>query len=523
MATGSSHAASASRSLRACRPGRGGAECSLGARVRLEGGGPAPLGARPSSGGEGEPRAVADQGGRQELQAQARSTGDLLAPIADQAGDGRPVLGPAVADECLGQGAAALQEVRRALVTPPGLGLADLLDEHPVQVRAEHLVVPERPLALVDGDGEQLAARELLEQQRAPPPVQQLVAQVARQANEDARVDEEAPQLVGQLGQDVAGEVVAQEPGARADAAEDPPPLVRRLAARREVEQLQAGRPALRPTREDGQLARRHRIAVEVAEQPLDLPRPEAEVVALDLEEVARDAQARQVEVRPDARRGEDPEPRRRVVDQPAEHRLRGRALERVQVVDDQRRRPAGPRLQRPGRILHVVPARRQAGQRGTEGGLEMAEHPDRVVVPRLRPVPGHGQPGRGGESGEERRLAGARRRDDEGQPVALNRRRELGFEALPRECLGGRDADLGGHDRGRGSTRRHRASGTLIVPLLWQRLAPWRCRRLDGKGSYGATLDPAGSSGSAPGWSQVGAVCGRERSWCVLVGADRG
>ena len=384
-----------------------------------------------------------------------------------------PILRPAVADECLGQGAAALQEARGALVSPARLRLADLLDQHPVEVRAEHLVIAIRPLALVDDHREQLSAGQFLEQEGAPPPIEQLVAQVAGEAHQDARVHEEATQVVGQLREDVAGEVVAQQTSAGANSAEDPASLVGRLAPCREVEQLQPGGPTLRAAGEDGKLARGHRVAVEVAEQPLHLPRAEAEVVALDLQEVAGHAQAREVEVRSDARRGEDPQPWRRVVHQPAEDRLGSGALERVQVVDHEGGRTTSPLLKRACRVLHVMPAGGQPRKSATERSLEVPEHSRRIVVPGFRPVPGHGQAGRAREAGEEGRLASARRRDDKRQPMPLHGGRELGLETLPREGLGRRDAHLRRDHRGRLGTRGRRALGTSVVPLLWQRQAP--------------------------------------------------
>ena len=48
-----------------------------------------------------------------------------------------------------------------------GLGFANFLDEHSVEVGAKHLVVAIRALALVDGHREELAPRKLLEEHRA--------------------------------------------------------------------------------------------------------------------------------------------------------------------------------------------------------------------------------------------------------------------------------------------------------------------------------------------------------------------
>ena len=132
----------------------------------------------------------------------------------------------------------------------------------------------------------------------AAAPAEELVAQRPRQPAQHARLDEELAELLGQVGQDVPGQVLADEPAAGPDRGEDPAPLVRGLAARREVEQLEAGRPALGPPGEDGQLVGRDGLAVVVPEQALHLPRPEPQVVRADLDEVAGDAQSAQVDRR---------------------------------------------------------------------------------------------------------------------------------------------------------------------------------------------------------------------------------
>jgi hypothetical protein len=448
-------------------------ERRLRSPIRLDRRRPATLGTRPPRGREGQPRAVTDERCGKQLESQARAAGDLFAPVADEARHGRPVLRPAVAHERLGQGTAPLEELGRPLVAPPGLGLTDLLDQHPVEVRAQDLVVSKRPLRLVERDREQLAARELLEEERTPPPLEQLIAQVASQANEDGGVDQEPAQLVGQLGENVASEVLAQEAGARADAAEDAASLVGRLAPGRQVEQLEPGRPALRSAGEDRKLARRHRIAVEVAEEPLHLPRSEPEVVALDLEEVAGDVEARQVEIRMDARPGENPQPRRGVVDETAQRSLGRGSFQGVQVIDDERCRTAGPLLQRARRVLDIAPAGRQPGQRGPKCGLEVAQHAERIVVPGFGAIPGNRQSRRGRESRQQGCLAGAGGRDNEGEPVPLDRGRELRFEALARQCRGRRRAHLGSNHRGRPGGRQRRTVGTRVVPVHWQRRAP--------------------------------------------------
>ena len=72
------------------------------------------------------------------------------------------------------------------------------------------------------------------------------------------------------------------------------------------MEELQPGGPALGAVREDGELLRRHLLAVVLAEQLLDLPRPEPQVLGADLDQLAGDAPPREVEARLDPRRGQD-------------------------------------------------------------------------------------------------------------------------------------------------------------------------------------------------------------------------
>ena len=138
-----------------------------------------------------------------------------------------------------------------------------------------------RAVGLIDGDGEDLAASELVKDARAARPFEQSVAQLPLRRPRTQVSTRNRRQVVGQL-EDIAGEILAHEPAARPDARQQAPPVLGRLPARREVEQLQARGPALRATGEDGQLSGRDRLAIELAEQLFDLPGAEAQVVAAD-------------------------------------------------------------------------------------------------------------------------------------------------------------------------------------------------------------------------------------------------
>ena len=220
-------------------------------------------------------------------------------------------------------------------------------------------MVAEGVLGVLDRDREHAPARQLVEQRAAARRPPQAIAQRPRQPAQHARVDEELAQVLRQPGQHVLGEVLAQQPAAHLGAAEDPPPLVGGPAARREVEQLEAGRPALGPAGEHREVARRHRVVVDVAEQLLDLPGAEPQVVRPELEQLAGHAQAGKVDRGRHAAGDDDRQPLRGVVDEAAERGLGGGPLERVAVVDDERRGGLGSARRAPSRRPRCSSSRR--------------------------------------------------------------------------------------------------------------------------------------------------------------------
>ena len=229
-----------------------------------------------------------------------------------------------------------------------------------------------------------------------PPGPADPVAQGARQPAEHARVEQEHLELDRQPGHHVLRQVLAEQAAARPRAAQDAPPLLRRPATGRQVEQLEASRPALRPPREHREVGGRDRVVVDVAEQLLDLPRPEPEVVRGDLEQLVGEPQAREVEPGRDAGRDDEREPRRRVVDEPPERGLGRGVLEVVEVVDHEQDRPApGARsgLEVSRRILDRRPAagdRRARRPRATPRGGGRRRPPPRPTTRRgtRRPRP---------------------------------------------------------------------------------------------------------------------------------------
>ena len=279
----------ASRRVR--RPRR--PERRLGTDVAVDRRGPAAVVARPAGRGQRDPRVVALDGRRHGVDPAALlGRGEPLALPAEQPPDRVPVLGAAVGAQRLGERALGLEHRARLRVPVAGRGLADRLDQHPVEVLAQDLVVAERVLAVLHRHREHAAAGQLVQQRAAARRPPQAIAQRPRQPAQHAGVDEELAQVLGQPEQHVLGEVLAQQPAAHLGPAQHAPPLVGGPAAGREVEQLEAGRPALGPAGQHREVARQHRVVVDVAEQLLDLPGAEPQVVRPELEQLARDPRA---------------------------------------------------------------------------------------------------------------------------------------------------------------------------------------------------------------------------------------
>ena len=242
------------------------------------------------------------------------------------------------------------------------------------------------------------------------------------QLPEHAGLEQEVGQLGLEVGQDVPREVLAGEREVRAEACEQTPPFGRRAAAARQVEQLQSCGPALGATGQHGEVARRQGLAVHVAEQLLDLPRAEPQVVGVELEQAAGDEQAGQVDVGATARGREDPHARGQMLDESLELVLGGRPEQRVQVVDAQHER-LGELVERDAGIIGGPPlARRQPSEGELARCTQAREEAGGRGVGRLGGVPGARAPRIGCELGEQGRLPGARGRDDERQPVPVTR-----------------------------------------------------------------------------------------------------
>ncbi len=154
---------------------------------------------------------------------------------------------------------------------------------------------------------------------------------------EHAGAHQKRPQVAGQLGQHGPRQVCAGERRAPVERGDGAPSLGQRVAPRGQVEHVQAGRPAADPAGQRGGVIRRQRLPVDIAQEVLHLPGPEAQLLAVqdpNLEQFV----ARQVEAGHAPPGGEDVQPRRGSGDNRLQHRLGLRTGQAVGVVDDQQR-----------------------------------------------------------------------------------------------------------------------------------------------------------------------------------------
>ncbi len=389
--------------------------------------------------GEEQPGVAGDDAPGQHLDPRPRLRPHHLPPVPQQPPDGLVVAGPGVGPDGVGVGGRVLQHLPRPAVAGrrlrfPHLGLEDRL-----QVRPQHLVIAEA--AVVEGDQQELAGLDLLQQLLAAGAPEEGVTEGSVQAGEDARVEQEPAQLVGQLLQDVLGQVLPNQAGPGGQGAQRLPAAGRGLAGGGQVEQLQHRRPPLGAAGDLGRLLRGQRRAVDVLEQPLHLPGPEAQVVGTHLREPA--LQASPGEVQPGLAAGgeQDHEGFGGVLHQPGHEVLGGRALQRVEVVDHQDGPPARPSLDVGDHGVERSPPAREAGQRGGESPLEVGQQGLDAAVGLVGPVPGRGGADLGQELGQDGGLARAGGSDHDA---------EAGAEGLP-QPLGQPGPDQA---RGRGGSQ---------------------------------------------------------------------
>ena len=118
--------------------------------------------------------------------------------------------------------------------------------------------------------------------------------QVGRHDLEDRRPHEEPLEILGQVADDLLGEVVVQLLIGAAQAADELPDLRRRSVAEGGLDELERRGPAFGPRGDVGDDVRLEVAAVRLGEQPGGLGRVEAQVVRADLGDLAGGAQAGQ-------------------------------------------------------------------------------------------------------------------------------------------------------------------------------------------------------------------------------------
>ena len=257
---------------------------------------------------------------------------------------------------------------------------------------AQHLVISEAALT-VESDGEEPAAVQLEEDRLAALPAEVPVAELPVEHAQDGGGHEEVAQLGRQLIEHVPGEELPHHPGARAQGAEDAPSLIPGAVAGGEVEEVQTRGPPVGAPGELGELVRSERLRVELAEELLDLPRPEAEVVNSQLDHAAEHAQPWQVEMRLRAGCHEHGKRLGRVLDEPLQRRLGSGAFDGVQIVDDQEGRVRDGALAGGGGILDAGPWSGEGRCDTPERRLHMDEQRMLIRVQRLDSIPGDGDP----------------------------------------------------------------------------------------------------------------------------------
>ena len=244
------------------------------------------------------------------LQRPERPGDDLGAAALQQLLDRRPVLGAHVGAERRRHLARVEQQLRGPAVPVARGGRPEVLGQLQLEVVEQHLVVAEL-VAVVRCGREQPALLQLLQHGLAADGVEQRVAQRAGQHAERARAAQELAQLGGQVAEHLADEVGAHQPRPAGQVGQRPAPLRRWAALGEQVEHREPGRPPGGALRQRRGVLGRQRLVVDLAEQPLDLPRAEPQVVGVDDVHRAVDPQRRHVQPDDPARAEHHPQRRR--------------------------------------------------------------------------------------------------------------------------------------------------------------------------------------------------------------------
>ena len=312
-----------------------------------------------------------------------------------------------------------------------GLGPPELVK----QQASEQVVIPVPPTPAVQWNEEEVSPLDRLQHLRRTCRFGDGVAEVAREAVENGRVQHEIAHGVGLALEHFSSEVVDDVPvvaGERGDERRTvlPPPEGQRG-------EIEARGPAFSTHVEAHDVARLEGEAEDSIEKLSRLLGPETEVSGAELEQLSTGTQAPQREggVRP--RRDHEAEGRRGMVEEERHRLVDLGVLERVVVVENQDERPfvcVELVNQRGQDVLNHGCARRleerqclssHLGPNGADGLDEMHPEPDGIVVPSVDGEPCkwlslllQSLPRR-----EQRRLSGSGRRREERQLVAAGRK----------------------------------------------------------------------------------------------------
>ena len=216
------------------------------------------------------------------------------------------------------------------------------------------------------------------------------------------------------------------------------------------MEQLQPRRPATRATGQGGCGLRGQRSVVDRAEELLDLPGAEPQVLAVDHDQLTGHQQPGRVQARLATAAQRDRDRPRTQPEEGLQRGLGGRTGDLVEVVDDQPDRADVGSIESSHEVGDPTRGRRLddagIGQRRTEGEAEVPGQRDLFGVLGSGPVPGRGQPVALHQLGEQRRLARTRRSEHQQARAVLAQVRQSGqpsVEPLPDQSAQHRTADL--------------------------------------------------------------------------------
>ena len=284
---------------------------------------------------------------------------------------------------------------------------------------------------------------------------EKVIAQVTGEDAQGRRDQEEATTVLVEAPEHVAGQVRTHQAGSPAQLVDGPLALRPTHLHRGEVEQVEPRRPPSGPPGQGGRALRRQRGVVHAAEQLLDLPRAEAQLIAVQLDQLARDQEPGGVDHRWPTAPQDDLDVSGPHGEERPEGPLGGRPGDLVEVIDDQLGRSRGG-VQGADKVHDASSGGRRdegvVGQGCAQRVPEMPRQIDLVRVLGAHAVPGAGTPTRS-QVAEQGGLARTGRTQHQGhghRPArARVQRRRPGFQTVPDQAPPVRPAELLQEDEG--------------------------------------------------------------------------